>query len=156
MGINNWGVAPGEPELRKAQAKQLKGYMLLYDEVFARGLKELENIPQLMSIEDDLLGEGTVGVDVPGGMWDVLTDEQKLKDAGYTKNRFSGRKRGCWKCGRVYTERIVIPGWLKEYDYYEETEVESLGRRFRFFKTDTGMGTKPRQWGCLGKLIPRM
>lgn len=78
------GSGSGEPELRKAQAKQLKGYMLLYDEVFARGLKELENLPQLMSIEDDLLGEGTVGVDVPGGMWDVLTDEQKLKDAGYS------------------------------------------------------------------------
>lgn len=153
-GINNWGVAPGEPELRKAQAKQLKGYMLLYDEVFARGLKELENIPQLMSIEDDLLGEGTVGVDVPGGMWDVLTDEQKLKDAGYTKNRFFRQKERMLEVWEGIYGEDSNPGWLKEYDYYEETEVESLGRRFGFLKRIPEWGRSRYKGVDLGNVDP--
>lgn len=46
------------------------------------------------------------------------------------------------------------PGWLKEYDYYEETEVESLGRRFGFLKRIPEWGRSRYKGVDLGNVDP--
>lgn len=140
-GINDWGVAAGETELRKAQAMQLKGYMLLYDEVFARGLKELEVLPRLMTLDEELMEEGMVGVEAPGKAWEVLTDAAQWGKEGWEQERFFRQKKKLLEMWEgIYGEKSD-PDWLKDYDYYEENERESLARRFCFFR-------RLPEWGC--------
>lgn len=130
-GINEWGVAAGEPELRKAQAKQLKGYLLLYDEVFARGLKELELLPRLMSVRNEAGEEGVVAVDIPGGMWETLTDQDRLMlEEG--PERFWGQKERILEMWEGIYGENSCPPWLKEFEYDGESRGEVLDRRFRF------------------------
>lgn len=134
FGINRWGVSSGDTERRKAQAKQLKAYLLLYDEVFARGLKELESIPRLMAQTKQLENEGVIEVEVPGGMWDILVDNEKLKGMAGDRKRFFRQKEHLLEMlGGMYGE-ASNPAWLTEYDYYGETETESLARRFNFLQ----------------------
>lgn len=167
-GINDWGVAPGETERRKAQAMQLKGYMLLFDEVLARGLKELEHLPDLMGMEGKVPEGNAVPVDVPGGMWEKLADTERLERAGPERERALRQKRKVlemWE--RMYGEESS-PDWLKEYDYYGESEADSLERRFRFFRrlpewgrcrfraadlTHTGAGNVPGVKAYTGTLL---
>lgn len=129
--INEWGVATAEPELRKAQAKQLKGYLLLYDEIFARGLKELEMLPRLMSVRNEEGEEGVVGVDVPGGMWEVLTDKDCLQFVEGPERFFRQKERMLEMWEGIYGESSC-PDWLKEFECYGESRAEVLARRFRF------------------------
>ena len=50
-GINRYGVPTGENGKRKAQALQLKGYLLLYDQLLADHLAILDNAKNLFSID---------------------------------------------------------------------------------------------------------
>ena len=50
-GINRYGVPTGDNGKRKAQALQLKGYLLLYDQVLADHLAILDNAKNLFSID---------------------------------------------------------------------------------------------------------
>lgn len=133
-GIDRWGVASGESALRKAQAKQLKGYLLLFDEVIARGLKELQSLPRLLTLESELIEEGVVPLEIPGDLWDLLTDTDRLKKTGNGCNRWLEQKKKLLEMWEGIYGEASNPEWLKEYDYYEETEAECLERRFRFFR----------------------
>ncbi len=53
-GINQFGVPPSYPEAEKAKAKQLKAYLLLFEQPMANFLETLENIPDLFSLDPDL------------------------------------------------------------------------------------------------------
>ncbi|MEP4579031.1 MAG: hypothetical protein ABJZ80_12680, partial [Gilvibacter sp.] len=53
-GITSIGL-PGNPtEQRKAQAKQLKGYLLFYDQILASYFKHLEKINQILAVNGEL------------------------------------------------------------------------------------------------------
>lgn len=49
-GINEFGIAPSASDLRKAQAHQLKGYLLVFEQVITNYLAQLANINQLFSL----------------------------------------------------------------------------------------------------------
>jgi hypothetical protein len=53
-GINQFGVPPSYPEAEKARAKQLKAYLLLFEQPMANFLETLENIPLLFSLDPGL------------------------------------------------------------------------------------------------------
>ncbi len=53
-GINRFGVPESEPERRKAQAKQLKAYLLFFEQVMANYLANLQEIPRLFSVDETL------------------------------------------------------------------------------------------------------
>ncbi len=53
-GINAYGVPESDPEDRKGQAKQLKTYLLPFEQIMANFLKNLEEIPTLFSIDPQL------------------------------------------------------------------------------------------------------
>ncbi|WP_444997455.1 hypothetical protein [Aliikangiella sp. IMCC44359] len=53
-GINQYGVADTESNARKAQAKQLKGYLLVFDQIMANYFSQLANARQLYSTELNL------------------------------------------------------------------------------------------------------
>lgn len=128
--INRFGVASGETERRKAQAHQLKAYLLLFDEVFGRGLKELENAPALLDINGGLVDETFVPFEEPELEWRKLVKEEG--DPMPDKRRFlRERRRWADMLEQVYGEESN-PAWLNAYNFYEDNEAEQLERRLRF------------------------
>lgn len=133
-GINKWGVASGESAQRKAQAHQLKAYLLLFDEVFARGLKELEHIPELMEMRCQEDQEGIVPLEAPETMWDKLTDSERIGQIPRTADRILEQKKyraDVWD--KMYGEESN-PDWLRDYDFYELSAREQVERRMAFLK----------------------
>lgn len=53
-GIHAYGVPQSEPERRKAQAKQLKAYLLPFEQVMANFLENVQAIPKLFSLDPQL------------------------------------------------------------------------------------------------------
>lgn len=126
--INQFGVAAGETERRKAQATQLKAYLLLFDEVFGRGLKELENAPNLLDIHSGLVAETFVHFEEPELEWQKLVKDEDEPDS---RRFLRERKRWADMLEQVYGEDSN-PAWLNAYNFYEDSEAEQLERRFRF------------------------
>lgn len=52
-GIGKGGLSEKETPLRKAQAKQLKGYLLFYDQLLANYLAQLANLRHLFSLREE-------------------------------------------------------------------------------------------------------
>lgn len=129
-GINRMGVPRGASDLRKAQARQLKAFLLLFDEVFARGLKELENIPTLLNVDGNVADEGVVDLPAPEVMWDTLVIQPE-KTVGSHTRQVSEKGKWADMLDRMYGENSN-PAWLKTYDFYKESAGENLKRRFGF------------------------
>ncbi len=53
-GINAYGLPASETALRKAQAKQLKAYLLPYEQIMANFLQNLSALPRLFSLDAEL------------------------------------------------------------------------------------------------------
>lgn len=49
-GINQFGVPFSAPPEQKAKVKQLKAYLLLFEQILANGLTQMENIKELFSV----------------------------------------------------------------------------------------------------------
>lgn len=131
-GINRMGVASGEPEQRKAQAWQLKAYLLLFDETFGRGLKELENFPALLDMNAPLVAEGAIPFDEPEMLWKELVQDDR---AGTEDKKRFLREKARWAdmLERIYGE-CSRPSWLNAYNFYEDSEAEQLEQRLRFLR----------------------
>lgn len=54
FALGSEGLAPSEPEARKAQAKQLKAYMLFFEQLLADFLTQLSQVRKLFSYRDDI------------------------------------------------------------------------------------------------------
>lgn len=52
-GIGSEGLTNNTPKSRKAQAKQLKGYLLFFEQIMANYLAQLSNIGDVMSVDID-------------------------------------------------------------------------------------------------------
>ncbi|NOQ28156.1 MAG: hypothetical protein GQ564_22565 [Bacteroidales bacterium] len=77
-GINQYGVPGSASPERKAKAKQLKGYLLLFEQIMANFLTQLENTKELFSIDQDLNATYFTKAltDIPG-IRDLLADDWK-------------------------------------------------------------------------------
>jgi hypothetical protein len=53
-GINEYGIASSAPVARQAQAKQLKGYLLVFDQLLANYFAQLANTKDLFSVDRTL------------------------------------------------------------------------------------------------------
>ncbi|MEE8574390.1 MAG: hypothetical protein V3T30_03165, partial [Thermodesulfobacteriota bacterium] len=53
-GINNFGTPESETSARKAQARQLKAYLLFFEQIMANSLSSLNEISSLFSLDKDL------------------------------------------------------------------------------------------------------
>jgi len=53
-GLNAFGVPHSAPPERKAQAMQLKAYLLFFEQIMANFLQNLEDIPKLFSVDEQL------------------------------------------------------------------------------------------------------
>lgn len=52
-GINSYGLPGGSPEPRQAQARQLKGYLMVFDQLMADFFAQLSHVRDLYSIGDE-------------------------------------------------------------------------------------------------------
>lgn len=105
-GVNSKGIASDEPERRKMQAGQLKGYLQLFDGLIVQGLEELQHLPALLDIHEKV-PEAEVAV----GRQEQLAD--------------------FWD--KLYGEESD-PVFLREYNFYDENRRERLERRRRFLR----------------------
>jgi hypothetical protein len=53
-GINRYGIPESSSSGRKAQAKQLKAYLLVFEQIMANYLANLQGIPRLFSLDEQL------------------------------------------------------------------------------------------------------
>lgn len=66
-GIGELGLPPSAPNLRKAQAKQLKAYLIFFEQILANFYAQLDNLNQVFSIEEiDSTYFGQALLNVPG------------------------------------------------------------------------------------------
>ncbi|MDW3194751.1 MAG: hypothetical protein R8G66_20395 [Cytophagales bacterium] len=52
-GVNRFGLSRHEKELRKAQVKQLKGYLLLFEQLLANTTSQIQNLKNIYSTADE-------------------------------------------------------------------------------------------------------
>ena len=53
-GINQYGVPDSEPPRRRAQARQLKAYLLFFEQVMANFLADVQGVSRLFSLDEQL------------------------------------------------------------------------------------------------------
>lgn len=133
-GINNWGVAPDETDQRKAQARQLKAYMLIYDLLFAEGLNEVKDMQQWMQLTPgfpvdripDLSGD-------PLLKWEELTDDSEREKTEKKRRQTLKYEKRKWLnvIDKMYGEQSN-PLFLEECNIYKDTEDEITARRVTF------------------------
>ncbi len=72
--VGRTGMASHELDLRKAQAKQLQGYLFFYDQILANFLAHLDQVRQALSIEGQFTGA------VQPSLYQTLYDIPGIKD----------------------------------------------------------------------------
>jgi len=86
-GIGAVGLPARATEERKAQAKQLKGYLLFFDQIFATYFAHLEKVKDLLSVDDKLAATYfTQAVKDLDGMSDLVNNYPLADDETLTKN----------------------------------------------------------------------
>lgn len=95
-GINQFGVPPSYGDDRKAQAKQLKAYLLFFEQPMANFMENLVAIPRLFSLDSDL----------EQASFSRLLDDSHAPDI---EHLYIGGKKSC----AANLDRIV-----KKYDNY--------------------------------------
>lgn len=63
FGVGTEGLPSGASEQRKAQTKQLKGFLLIFDQLFADYLSQLSNIGDLFSMNGERDSDGNFVID---------------------------------------------------------------------------------------------
>lgn len=51
-GIGEFGLSPSAPDARKAQAKQLQGWLLFFDQILASYFAQLESVKELLAVDN--------------------------------------------------------------------------------------------------------
>lgn len=132
-GINTWGVSPDETVRRKAQTRQLKGYMLLFDLLFAKGLKEVKELREWMSLTTELPADRIPVLDDPLLQWNVLVDEKIREKTEEKRDHRLKAEKMKWLdvLDKLYGEQSN-PAFLDQFDYYSDSEEEKITRRINF------------------------
>lgn len=135
-GINKWGIAPYESNQRKAQAHQLKAYLLLFDLIFAKGLKELEEFPAWMSLNNSFPADENPDLSSDSLLqWNELVDEAVRKQNEAVRNHTLWDEKSKWldvlDC--LYRENSN-PSLLTNFNYYDDTKEFVIDRRTNFLR----------------------
>lgn len=105
-GVGSEGLPAGVSEQRKAQTKQLKGFLLIFDQLFADYLSQLANIASLFSMDGERDTNGEFIIDksyftqslesIVPGIGDLLTDQpnyaEDLQGIAEGENGFNERR----------------------------------------------------------------
>ena len=137
-GIGTDGLRAGTDDLRKAQAKQLKAYLLLFDLSLACGLCELDELRLLMRQKNTFPSGSVPPLTDPVYQWEQLADPDSAT-AWKSRSTTDQKERLLDFWDKLYGEESN-PAWLQEFNVYEETREEAIGRRILFLQ-------QVPQWG---------
>lgn len=154
-GINKMGIAPGVSEHRQAQAGQLGAYILMFDEVFGRGLKELHDVSHLLDISRPPEEENMVRLTAPEIGWEKWVED--TVGAGNKERQLKEKENWADRLDGMYGEDS-LPDWLEAYNFYKDSREEILMRRFRFLGRVPEWGRKRFKgidlYDCRGENVP--
>lgn len=135
-GINTWGISPSATDLRKAQAHQLKGYLLLFDLLFGEGLNEVKDLPEWMTLTSHLPVERIPVLNHdPLLQWEALVDVDRHTEVDCTRRKTLTKEKGIWLdvLDKLYGENSN-PDFLQQFTYSANTEQENVARRVAFLQ----------------------
>ncbi|MBU0971270.1 MAG: hypothetical protein KKC20_11520, partial [Proteobacteria bacterium] len=131
-GINQFGVPPSYSAAEKAKAKQLKAYLLLFEQPMANFLETLEHIPDLFSLDPglDKTYFSHVLDNTNGPQIESLYLEEPEKQ-GQTLSRIIGRY------DNFYDRRNRLLDYLLAL--YGETFTQNSLGAFNYYFSETGL-----------------
>lgn len=131
-GTGREGISENETDWRKAQANQLKAYLLLCDLTLLRGLNELQEFRTLLE-QNAVYPAGRVPQPAdPVYRWDRLTDPARTA-AWTARNTRRQKERLLDYWDKLYGEDSR-PAWLTDFLLYDETPEDAVERRIGFLK----------------------
>lgn len=141
-GINRYGLSSHEPARRKAQAEQLKAYLLLFDLIFVKGLDELEELRHWMQ-QTTNLPEGPLLSFSPSPYMESLLAGLVDPERAVWNKRMPLRPKeqllDMWD--KLYGEDSN-PLPLRDFHYYDEEPKDALERRILFLRQVPAWGEK--------------
>jgi len=132
-GINTFGVPESEPAERKAQAKQLKAYLLFFEQLMANYLTNVQEMPRLFSVdgalEQSYFSQSLTDENVPNvhGLYPESQDERAEDLAGILKKYdpfFDRRRRVLDYLLGLYGEHFKQHSLRQFNFYYDEHALE--------------------------------
>lgn len=132
-GINQNGLSGFVDKERRAKGLQLKAYLSLFDFVFARGLKELDELKRVMKWDECLKYLVFAMEDFQSLLSDSLLRENGVQKDFFSREVLKLKSRFLDMLDAIYGEDSN-PAWLNEYNYYDDTEAIRLEQRAEFLK----------------------
>ena len=142
-GINENGVPDFFDEQRKAQAKQLKAYLLGFDMTLANSMQELGSLNQLLNIDAPLPHADFPDLSKTVSHWDELIDHQKLysEQKSVVDYQLEARNALFDLLDSFYGEKSALP-FSDEFDIYQSTiatTVDKINHRALFIRNEPSL-----------------
>ena len=112
----------------------MKAYLLVFDLLFAKGLKELEELPDWMTLNRSLPADENPDLsNDPLLKWNVLVDKEIRAAHNAVRKRTLEGEKNKWLdvLDKLYGEDSN-PAFLAGFNYYDETPEQMIGRRTDF------------------------
>lgn len=123
-GIGPEGLLVSDTKQRKAQAKQLKAYLLFFEQIMANYLTQLGNVPEVFSIDITGKHEQTY---FKSPLYDVPDVKSLFKD--FT-SKYPGQSDAAWESFR----KSKSNAYLKALDSASENDQTFIDRKNRLFE----------------------
>lgn len=121
-GVGKAGLPARAGKEEQQRIRQWEGYLDLFDLVFQQGLKELANIPSLMT-----LNAASRQPELKTEPSDARHDSERGRPVVRQKNFLLD-------CLDALYGETSSPSWMQEYDYYRESADDRRKARVRFLK----------------------
>ena len=137
-GINHKGIPAFYPDERKAQTKQLKAYLLIFDLLMAATAMDMEQLPSMLKIKGKL--PNTIFPDLSASVshWDELVARKQNQAVSSEPARFwiNARNSVFDMLDSMYGEKSYLP-FLNEFNVYSSPAsqaTELLEQRSNFIQ----------------------
>jgi len=123
-GLSGQGFLRGTPAKDRAEIRNFRNYLSLFDLILMRGLKELDSLKELLSIRDTGTWLSRLEA-LPAGTLAISRETDCYRSVAALRNRYMDFLDGLYGVDSN-------PVWLREFEYYGQTEDDRLRRRMRF------------------------
>ena len=136
-GINANGIPSFYPDERKAQAKQLKGYLLLFDFITAGSMQEINQLRNLLQVNDHLPTEMLPDLSETVAHYAELIDAEKQNtEINQSASFKAGVKSQLFDLlDALYGEKSYLR-FLNDFDLYNSSEIQRLHHRANFIQNE--------------------
>jgi len=137
-GINKFGVPSHFSEERKAQAMQLKGYLLLYDFVLANSMKEIDELKDLLKVNGHMSKYTIPNLDKTVAHFAQLVDSKDTEGISFSDSFKIEVKNTLFDLLDTLYGESSISSFLQDFDVYGifSNPVDSILHRANFIKKE--------------------